>query len=468
MALVTLDQLLARLGALAMFVVLARVLEPGVVGMLGLLGSTFLVGKILIEQSIPLSLLQRDKIDTMHIHSAFVATLLLGCFFAVCMTGFLVYTFMHVGFAAMVFVIPLCILGFFAETVYSIPRALLSRELNLKHITIQAIIATIIATTVGITCAFVGYGVLGFALYFLVDRAVRLALIFFVSDWRPVLQFSKKHSADLLQFSRITLINRALELLAMMGPEYIIAFGLGPTALGYFVLARKITLSVVALFVVGVPSIGVSAFSRVQQDSARIARGVQKAFSFSLFLTLPAFVGLAILAEPVLVVFFGEKWIAAEAVLQILCITAVCRCVYQWMQAALIGIAKPMLLLRMNAVLTVFTLLTMMLVVSQGVHAVSSIDAARALFGTLLAIMLLQHSVGRSVVNIAQVLGIGIAVACMTLVVLLLPMQAPVLHILSATMTGSVVYAITALIFTPSLYKEGKILAAQLLQKIDT
>ena len=60
-------------------------------------------------------------------------------------------------------------------------------------------------------------------------------------------------------------------------------------------------------------------FSAIQDDPARLKRGLKKALTFLVLVNFPMMIGLAIIARPLVVVLLTEKWVACIPYLQLLC-----------------------------------------------------------------------------------------------------------------------------------------------------
>ena len=60
-------------------------------------------------------------------------------------------------------------------------------------------------------------------------------------------------------------------------------------------------------------------FSSVNNDKEKLRRGVRMSVRSMMLISIPSMVGLAVLAEPFISVVFGEQWLPAAPILQVLC-----------------------------------------------------------------------------------------------------------------------------------------------------
>jgi O-antigen/teichoic acid export membrane protein len=69
-------------------------------------------------------------------------------------------------------------------------------------------------------------------------------------------------------------------------------------------------------------------FAKIKDDLPRLRRVYDEAFSFNLFICIPAIAGILILAEPITVIVFGPKWLGMIELLTLTCISSLMRVVY--------------------------------------------------------------------------------------------------------------------------------------------
>ena len=91
------------------------------------------------------------------------------------------------------------------------------------------------------------------------------------------------------------------------------------TSLGYFTNAQKIRDALSQSITTSVQKVSYPVLSSIQDDITRLKKGYQKIIKNSVFLTFPIMIGLAAVAEPFVMIVFGEKWMNSIPYLRILC-----------------------------------------------------------------------------------------------------------------------------------------------------
>ena len=69
-------------------------------------------------------------------------------------------------------------------------------------------------------------------------------------------------------------------------------------------------------------------FAKIKDDAPRLRRVYNEAFSFNLFICIPAIIGIMILAEPITAIVFGPKWLGMIQLLTLTCVSSLLRVVY--------------------------------------------------------------------------------------------------------------------------------------------
>ncbi|MCX7180733.1 MAG: oligosaccharide flippase family protein, partial [Proteobacteria bacterium] len=65
------------------------------------------------------------------------------------------------------------------------------------------------------------------------------------------------------------------------------------------------------------------AFSRTADDKDYLLAGLKRTLATMMFFNIPAMIGLAVIAEPLIEVLFGSNWLPAAPILQVLCLAGV-------------------------------------------------------------------------------------------------------------------------------------------------
>ncbi len=202
--------------------------------------------------------------------------------------------------------------------------ALIQSTLLIKHIDFKtqlkvSIAATIGSGIIGITLAYLGFGVWSLAIHLVMSTLFRTVLLWFLNTWRPSLVFSFAALKNMFAFGSKLLFSGLLS--TVFRNIYLLVIGklFTATDLGFYTRAKSCIRLSSENLTSSVNRVTFPVFSSIQDDTARFKRGVQKALTTLSFLNFPIMIGLLVTAKPLVLVLLTEKWLPCVPYLQLLC-----------------------------------------------------------------------------------------------------------------------------------------------------
>lgn len=198
--------------------------------------------------------------------------------------------------------------------------ALAQKDLRFRARSIPEMALTGIKAIVALALAYLGFGAWSLVWGHVAGITAATVLLWVVVPWRPTLSVPRDLFRPMLQYGRNIV---AVELLsAMMFDLDVVVVGrfLGVTALGLYQMAERIPQSTVMVLLWTTSQALFPAFSKVHADKGDLRNAFLLATRFLSAVTLPASIGLAFLARPIVLVFFGARWAGAAPILSILAI----------------------------------------------------------------------------------------------------------------------------------------------------
>lgn len=214
-----------------------------------------------------------------------------------------------------------------------VQNALMVRRLDFRRQAIISVTGTAVSGAVGLTMAWRGFGVWSLVGQQVANSLVRVVMSWLLNAWRPVWAFSAAALRDMFRFGSGMVASVLLN--TMFENLYPLVIGkLFPGApLGFYNRAQHLqqissqTLSAVA------NRVTFPVFSRLQDDPERLRNGLRRAMRALVFVQFPMMIGLAAVAEPLILFLFTDKWAASVPLFQALCF---------------VGLLHPMHLLNVN------------------------------------------------------------------------------------------------------------------------
>jgi O-antigen/teichoic acid export membrane protein len=209
-------------------------------------------------------------------------------------------------------------LSFFVTALGTTHAALLTREMNFRALELCVMGSTLFGAGLGIAVALQGYGAWAIIAQQLATSAVWAALLWCVSPWRPRLSISPASLRNLGGFSANVFAHRLLYYLHRNTANLLIGRFLGATPLGIYALAYNVILVPFSRIAGPIQEVLFPAFSRMQDDRARVTTVWLRTTRLVGMLSIPALAGLIIVAPDFVTVVLGSEWNKATPVIQVL------------------------------------------------------------------------------------------------------------------------------------------------------
>jgi O-antigen/teichoic acid export membrane protein len=224
-----------------------------------------------------------------------------------------------------------------------IQQNILKKQVAFKKIAKINLAAIVTGTVVGIVFAFLGYGVWSLVIKTLVTGVVQCVIFWLKSRWRPQWIFSRVSLKSLFRFGSFMFLNTMLNNLYQNALSLIIGKNFSAAILGHFTQARKLqdiprnTLSSV------INNVTFPVFSEMQEDKERLRNAAGKCLKSLAFINFPLMMLMIVIAEPLVLFLFTEKWIQAVPYFQALCLYGLIFSIYELNGIMVISIGKSKL-----------------------------------------------------------------------------------------------------------------------------
>ncbi len=299
---------------------LARLLTPSDYGVIGALTLFSAIAGLLSESGFMLAIVNKRELSDRDLNSVFwfnvVASLAL--YALLFFLSPLIAIFYHM--PEMTPLSRLLFLGFVFGGISTVPTAILYREMKVKQRTQMMLVSVAVSGTVGIICAWHGWGYWGLALQTVVYAGCMAILLWSTCTWRPRFEFDRAALMAMLPFSLkqlatslFTHINN--NFFAMLLARF---YGMRPT--GFYTQGNKWVTMGYTTLVMTVNGVGQPAFREASDDLERLRRIFRKMLRCVVFLSFPAMLGLGIISPQLITITITDKWLDCVPVMRILCI----------------------------------------------------------------------------------------------------------------------------------------------------
>ena len=204
-----------------------------------------------------------------------------------------------------------------------VQRTQLRKQLAFKRIAIINVSSNIVALLVTIVLAAMGWGVWSLVVQQLLLCLLTTILYWITSKWRPMLVFSWTSFKELFSFGGFILLSNLFNTFCNNVQGLLIGKVYNSSTLGYYTKSRR-TEGYASTFISSVlDQVSYPVFSESQYDKPRMIRVLKQFIGASAFLTFPLMFLLILLAKPLFILLYSEKWLDSVPYFQLLCIAGI-------------------------------------------------------------------------------------------------------------------------------------------------
>jgi O-antigen/teichoic acid export membrane protein len=310
-----LNFLFSQGAGIVIFIALSRALSPAIFGVFAL--AAVLVDMFALQGRWAAmdALIQRRDFSRSALSSAFFSLTGIGLAITICAAAGAGMVAGAFDTPALAGVLPALALTLVFTPAIVVMDALLMRRLQFRAQAIRSIIGTLVGGGVGIAVAFSAAFEWALVAQRLASTLVTIGVLFAFTRWTPSLEFD---GASALSFLRRAGQLWGTSVLASLHARIIDAFvGIrsGAAAVGLISVARRFETLLHGPVTSPIQGLWVPVLSALRGDRAESWRLFLRLSQLTALIALPAFVGLALVADKLIVVVFDERYAAAGAVL---------------------------------------------------------------------------------------------------------------------------------------------------------
>lgn len=336
----------AQLLGLVILVVLLRLLEAEEVGLVALATAFVALAQLFVDQGLGDALIQRPSLTRRQIDTAFWTAVATGALLTL------------VGFVAagplgtllseprLTPIVQALSITFLLTAFSSIQMALLRREMAFRSLAARRLIAIAGGGGLGIAAAFMGFGAWALVVQQLAQAAISVVTLWAVSPWRPGLSGSWSDFRSLFGFGANIVAGDLLFYLGRRADAMLIGAFLGSAALGLYAVGYRVLEASTAMLITAARKLAFPTFARLQGDSERLVRAYGRMSRAMAAVTLPGYIGLALIVQEVIVLFAGERWSDSGPVATVLVLTGPALALQAYSGGLLNAVGRPDVTLR--------------------------------------------------------------------------------------------------------------------------
>lgn len=311
----------AQLVSFAVTVVLARLIDPEVFGLIATVTVITSILLVFSDSGMANALIQKKDPDDLDFSSVFFFNVLFGLaiyaalYFA---TPWIAKIYKSPELIPILRVLGLTII---VAGIKNVQQAYVSKTLQFKRFFFATLGGTLFSGAVGITMALMGYGIWALVAKELVNVTVNTVILWLTVGWRPKLMFSLARLKGLLSFGWKLLVSGLLDNIYNKLRQIIIGIKYTSTDLAFYDRGNSLPNLLVENINSSIDSVLLPVLSTEQDSAAEVRRMTRRSIKISTYIMMPLMMGLAVCAEPLVRLMLTDKWLPCVPYLRIFCFT---------------------------------------------------------------------------------------------------------------------------------------------------
>lgn len=448
--------------------VLARLLLPEDYGVIALITIFLAVANTIVQSGFGTALIQKKTVDNLDFSSVFYLNLLVSLIMYIIIYFFAPTIALFYDELLLIKVLRVLAFTLFFGAINSVQIAIVSRSMQFKRFFFSSLGGILASGLIGIILAYLGFGAWALVWQQLINNIVITVILWFTVKWRPDFVFSVKRIKLLFQFGWKLLCSALIDTIYTNIYSLVIGKIYNPTLLGYYTRGEQFPKLIVTNINSSVSSVLLPAMSAHQNDIQRVKSMTRKSIKIGSSIVFPLMIGLAVCAEPLIVLILTEKWLPAVPFLQIMCITYAFWPIHTANLQAINAIGRSDIFLKLEIVKKVIAILILLLSIPMGIYVMVLLQPVNSLIATFINSYpnkrILKYSFTDQMKDILPSLLLSIVMGAVIYPLIYLELNTVMLLMLQCTV-GIIVYLSGAILLKMELVQEITTLKKSMFKK---
>lgn len=301
-------------------IIVARLVTPAEYGILGIIMVFVNVSGVIIDSGLGNALIYYNTIQKKELNTAFSFNLIVGViiFGLIYISAPFIEDFYKLTNLSLYLRITILVIIF--NSLIVVPTALLKVNLNFRAIAISNVASNITSGAIAIWLAYSGYGIWALIIQVLSRSFFHLVIIYIQCRWIPAVYFGKDIFLRLYKYSINIFSASCLTKITEEGLSFFIGKHFTPYTLGIY--TRSIQFAALPSVSIGniIISVLFPSLSKIKDDDIRFRKLYDITIETLAMFSIPLFIGLIVIANPLVRLILTDKWIDVVLILQVLCV----------------------------------------------------------------------------------------------------------------------------------------------------
>lgn len=350
--------------------ILARILMPEDFGIIGMLAIFIVVSQVLIDGGFSSALIQKKSPSQ---------------------TDYSTILFWNIGFSFFIYIILFFSAPFIADfyemkqltsvlrgigislilnAIFAVQKVRLQKDLAFRTLALTDISSYLFGGGVAVFLALRGFGVWSLVIMPILIALLSIMITGVITKWLPSLSFSKKALKELFGFGGFLMASTVLQTICQNLQGLIIGKKFSATIMGFFSQAYKLDQITSYSIPQVIVQVMFPVYSSLQDDTQRLNQVVLMNLRVVTFIVYPLIATLIIVAEPLITILYGVKWIPSVPYFRVLCVGGFFVCLQNINFYAVAAVGKSKILFKWSFYKWGFLLTALLVGMNIGIYGI--------------------------------------------------------------------------------------------------
>ena len=206
-------------------------------------------------------------------------------------------------------------------------RILYQKQLQFNHLAKVEILSALVGFIAAVYFAVNGLGVYSLV-YATLAKVVVANFLFLLSGLKkhkPSLHYKHTDIKSMIGFGMFQMGERSINYFNSQFDTILIGKLLGAESLGVYTIAKTLVMKPAQIINPIITKVTFPVMAKVQDDEIKLRSIYLKTINYLCSINAPIYIAIAVLAEPIILLLFGEQWLNAVPILQILSVYYILR-----------------------------------------------------------------------------------------------------------------------------------------------
>ena len=321
-------------------IVLARLLTPSDYGAIGMLLIFMLVSQTIMDSGFSAALIQRKNPTQLDYSTVFWWEITLAVVMYLVLFGTAPFIAKFYRMPILCMVLRVQAISLILGALSSIQRTQLRKQFRFKEICIVSVSTSLVSLGVTIVLAYKGFGVWSLVAQHVLMSFIPMVAFAFAAKWLPSFSFSKEAFKGLFSFGFFIFLTHVINEICNNIQGLLIGRFYNASTMGYYSKARSTETLAATSISHGLTQVTFPLYSAIQDDKVALSDMIKKLTVTVAYLMFPMMLLLVLVAKPIFLVLYSDRWLPSVPYFQILCLSGMAVCLQAINLQAISAIGK--------------------------------------------------------------------------------------------------------------------------------